>query len=286
MSVQREALRSLISSREPFIAADCYSALTGRIVERVGFPAAYMGGHATGMMHYAIPDCGILTPTEMIEQAARVVEAIAIPLIVDADQAGESVADVHRSIRRYEHVGVAGVHIEDEITPKHSTFDGPLMPVAEMQARIGAAAEARRDSNFVLIARCDELYSVGGGGSGSLDETIRRGIAYAEAGADVFLPTFATEEQIPAIVSGVGIPIAGFGRLLDGLAFTLFTGWGTSSAAKVHHQWATHVMTYGDVPAEANELPGKSDLIDQRGYDTVVSAWADRTGRPLRRSDG
>jgi 2-methylisocitrate lyase-like PEP mutase family enzyme len=109
------ALRSLLAAGEPFIAADCYSALTGRIVQQVGFPAAYMGGHATGMMHYAVPDCGVLTTTEMVEQAARVAAAISIPLIVDADQAGESVADVHRTIRAYERVGVAGVHIEDEI---------------------------------------------------------------------------------------------------------------------------------------------------------------------------
>ena len=64
----RQELRSLIAG-DPFVAADCYSALTARIVEHVGFPAAYMGGHATGMMHYAIPDNGILTPTEMVEQA-------------------------------------------------------------------------------------------------------------------------------------------------------------------------------------------------------------------------
>src|SRR5438874_8152359 len=103
----RSRLRQLLAG-DPFVAADCYSALTARIVEHVGFSAAYMGGHATGMMHYAIPDNGILAPTEMIEQAGRVAEAVSIPVIADADQAGESVADVHRNIRRYERVGVAG----------------------------------------------------------------------------------------------------------------------------------------------------------------------------------
>jgi 2-methylisocitrate lyase-like PEP mutase family enzyme len=70
-------LRSLPTG-EPFIAADCHSALTARIVEEVGFPAAYMGGHSTGMMHYAIPDNGLLTPTETVDQAARVVEPVDI----------------------------------------------------------------------------------------------------------------------------------------------------------------------------------------------------------------
>jgi 2-methylisocitrate lyase-like PEP mutase family enzyme len=272
----------LIASGKPFIAADCYSALTGRIVERAGFEAAYMGGHATGMMHYAIPDCGILTPTEMVDQAARVAEAITIPLIIDADQAGESVADVHRTIRRYERVGVAGVHIEDEITPKHSSFDGPLMSIPDMQARIAAAIEARDDPDFLVIARCDELYSEGGGGSGSLEEAVRRGVAYAEAGADVFLPTFATDDQIPTIAAEVSVPIAGFGKLAKGLTFSLFTGWGTSSAARVHQQWAAYLREHGDLPPEAFGFEEKDELIDQTGYDAVVRTWANRTGRPVR----
>jgi 2-methylisocitrate lyase-like PEP mutase family enzyme len=281
-----QALRSLLAAGEPFIAADCYSALTGRIVEQVGFPAAYMGGHATGMMHYAVPDCGVLTTTEMVEQAGRVAAAISIPLIVDADQAGESVADVHRTIRRYEQVGVAGVHIEDEIPPKHSSYDGPLLSVGDMQARISAAVEARQDANFLVIARCDEFYDVGGGGQGSLDEAVRRGVAYAEAGADVFLPTMASDEQIAVILAQVPIPIAGFGKLVNGMAFSLFTGWGTSSAARAHHEWATYLREHGELPADAFGIPRKDELIDQGVYDEVVATWATRTGRPVRPTGG
>ena len=282
MTGPRQALRQLIDGPEPFIAADCYSALTGRVIERVGFPAAYMGGHATGMMHYAIPDCGVLTPTEMIEQAGRVAEAISIPLIVDADQAGESVADVHRSIRRYEHAGVAGLHMEDETTPKHSTYDGPLLAIADRQARISAAADARRDADFVVIARCDELYDEGGGGSGSLEETIRRGVAYAEAGADAFLPTLASEDQLATIASEVSIPVAAFGRLVPGVKFSLWTGFGTAAAARVHYELATRLLEDGDLPVEVAAMPDKDLLIDQGGYDDLVRTWAQRTGRPVR----
>src|SRR2546426_855636 len=112
----------------PFIAADCYSGLTARIVQDIGFPAAYMGGHSTSMMHYAV----------------RGAEAIEIPLVVEADEAGESVASVHRAIRRYERAGLAGVHIEDEIDPKHSVWDGPLLPIPALQARVETAVNARR----------------------------------------------------------------------------------------------------------------------------------------------
>jgi len=271
-----------MNGAEPFIAADCYSALTARIVERVGFKAAYMGGHATGIMHYAVPDCGVLTPTEMIEQASRVAESISIPLVVDADQAGESVADVYRSVGRYERAGVAGVHIEDEIAPKHSTFDGPLASISDMQARIAAATEGRHDPDFVIIARTDELYSEGGGGTGSLEEAIRRGVAYAEAGADAFLPTFASEEQLSQIAAEVRIPLGGYGKLVKGLQFGLFTGFETASAARAHYELATHLFEHGELPPSAVGFPDKDLLIGQDRYDSVIRTWAERTGRPVR----
>jgi len=277
----RHQLRSLMAGK-PFVAAECYSALTGRIVEEVGFPAAYMGGHGTSMMHYAIPDNGVFTPTEMVEQAGRVAEAVSIPLIIDADQCGETVADVYRSVQRYEHAGVAGLHMEDEIPPKHSRWDGPLLPVGEMQARIRAAVAARRDPDFVIIVRCDELYDVGGGGSGSLDEAIRRGVAYQEAGADAFLPTFATEEQVAAIRDAVTVPLVGFGRLMPGIDVALSTGWGTASAARQHRQWATHLLAHGDLPPEAFEFPGKAEAIQQAPYDRIIETWVTETGRALR----
>ncbi len=277
----RQQLRSLIAGG-PFMAAECYSALTARIVEDVGFPAAYMGGHGTSMMHYAIPDNGVFTPTEMIEQAGRVAEAISIPLIIDADQCGETVADVYRSIQRYEYAGVAGVHMEDEIPPKHSRWDGPLLSITDMQARIRSAVAARRDTDFVIIIRCDELYAVGGGGSGSLDETIRRGIAYQEAGADAFLPTFASEDQIAAIKAEVTLPLVGFGSFTPGVDVVLSTGWGTASAARVHRQWATHLLEHGDLPVEAFEFPGKAEAIRQEPYDALIGEWVASTGRVLR----
>ncbi len=281
MSESRQVLRALLKG-EPFLAADCFSALTARIVQKVGFKAAYMGGHATSMMNLAIPDSGVFTTTEMIELSSRVAEAIDIPLIVDADQAGESIVELYRTIKRYDRVGVAGVHIEDEIAPKHSAWDGPLLPVEDMSARIAAACEARNDPQFVIIVRSDELYRVGGGGTGSLDEAIRRGVAYAEAGADVFLPTFATEEQLDRITAEVPIPVAGYGKLLKGLQFGL-GGGSTAIAAAAVYKAMSHFYAHGEMPMEMMEgLPDRDELIDQGRYDEVVRQWAQRTGRPLR----
>jgi 2-methylisocitrate lyase-like PEP mutase family enzyme len=267
---------------EPFLAADCFSALTGRIVEEIGFKAAYMGGHATSMMQLAIPDFGVFTTTEMIELSGRVAEAIDIPLIVDADQAGESIVELYRTIKRYIRAGVAGVHIEDEIAPKHSAWDGPLLPIEDMSARIAAACEARTDPDFVIIVRTDELYRDGGGGTGSLDEALRRGVAYAEAGADVFLPTFATEEQFERIAAELPIPIAGYGKLLKGMQLGL-GGGSTAIAAAAVYKAMTHFFQHGEIPREMMEgLPDAERLMDQPHYDEVVRKWAEATGRPLR----
>jgi 2-methylisocitrate lyase-like PEP mutase family enzyme len=285
VSEASKTLRSLLGG-EPFFAADCFSALTGRIIERIGFKAAYMGGHATSMMHLAVPDFGVFTTTEMIELSGRVVEAIDIPLIADADQAGEAIVELYRAIRRYDRAGVAGVHIEDEIAPKHSAWDGPLLPVEDMSARIRAACDARLDSNFVIIVRTDELYSEGGGGSGSIDEAIRRGIAYAEAGADVFLPTFATEEQFERIAAEVPIPLAGYGTIVQGMQLGL-GGGSTAVAAAAVYKFASHIYEHNEMPREMMESEvNAEELIDGQLYEGIVRSWAEQTGRPLRPEAG
>ncbi|MFI5040797.1 MAG: oxaloacetate decarboxylase [Acidimicrobiales bacterium] len=266
----------------PFVAADCYSALTARIVQDVGFPAAYMGGHSTSMMHYAIPDYGVFTPTEMAEIAGRVAEAIDIPLVVDADEGGESVASVHRSIRRYERAGLAGVHIEDEVDPKHSPWDGPLLPVPDLFARVATAVEARRSDDFVVIVRSNEFQVDNGGGTGSLDEMIRRARAAADAGADAFIPTFADEQQLAAIAAEVSLPLGGYQALIPGLRFTLFTGWGVWAAAHAHRHIAAHIFEHGDLPPDFGGDFERRKLTDQSEYDDVIRRWAERTGRPTR----
>ena len=283
MTSTSAAFRALMAG-PPFVVADCYSALTARIVEHVGFPAGYLGGHATGMMHYAIPDVGVLTPTEMVEQAGRVAEAVAIPVIADADQAGESVADVHRTIRRFEHAGVAGVHIEDEQTPKHSAFDGPLLPIAEMpgphRGRGGGTARPRLRRHRPLRRA---VRREGGGGTGSLEEAIRRGVAYAEAGADVYLPTMATPEQVRGHRRRGAHPDrrlreAGRG---PGLQPVHRLGHGIGGP-RPPASGPRHLLEHGDLPPEAYAFAEKDALIGEGAYDEVVRAWATRTGRPLR----
>lgn len=287
MPTPGEKLRALIESGEHFVAAEAYSALTGRVVQHVGFKAAYLGGHACSAFHYAVPDNGIFSQVEMIDQATRIAQAIDIPLIVDADTLGETVADAYHFTRRYAAAGIAGYHVEDEVNPKHSKHVNGLCSIEDMQLRIEAGVKARGDSGLVIIARCDELYTSanGGGGSGSIEEAVRRGHAYAEAGADAVVFASAPPEQQAQVIPQMKIPVCTLGFDLPDTAFTLSTAWGWVSAAVGHLAMARELMETGSVKSAMNafaNFPEKYDLIDQKLYDELIVDWAERTGRPTR----
>lgn len=283
MSNQARKLRALIAGGEHFVAAEAYSALTGRIVESVGFKAAYLGGHACSAFHYAMPDNGIFSQVEQIEQAARIAEAMDIPLIADADTLGETVADAYHFTRRYVRAGIAGIHVEDEVNPKHSTWSGGLCPIEDMQARIAASVRARGDADLVIIARCDEMYPDArrGGGTGSVEAAIRRGKAYAEAGADALVFPLASPDAHGEIVPAVPVPVCTLGFDLPGTAFTLSTGWGWTGAAQLHLARARELMETGTVRMDP-VLEGKDALIEQDLYDGLIRDWAEKTGRKTR----
>jgi 2-methylisocitrate lyase-like PEP mutase family enzyme len=283
MGHQAQALRDLFKSGENFIAADVYSALTGRIVQHVGFKAAYLGGAACGAMHYAVPDIGILSQIEQIEQAQRIAAAIDIPLIVDADTLGETVADAFHLTRRYEQAGIAGFHVEDEVNPKHSSFDNGLASIADMQARIDACVRARRDPAFLLIARCDELYSsaMGGGGGGSVEEAIKRGKAYAEAGADALVFPLSSAEAMDQLVDALPIPVSAMGFPHPRQAFLMSTGWGWSGAAKLHLERSLQLMETGQVDMGDGPFDDTA-FVDKLLYRDLIADWARKTGRPVR----
>ncbi len=279
-------LRALIDAGDHFVCGDAYSAITGRICEHVGFPAVYLGGHACSAFHYAVPDNGVYSQVEQIEQASRIANAISIPLIADADTLGETVADAYHFTRRYIQQGIAGFHVEDERNPKHSKHVNGLWSIADQQARIDAARRAQRDSghDFVIIARCDELYSseMGGGGTGSFDEAVKRGNAYMEAGADVvFFPP--SPEPVPSLLEAFGerIPVATMGFSVPGARFNMATG-GWVTAAANHLKMMRELMEHGAVQSANFDFPEKYELIDHPLYDGLIEEWAEKTGRKTR----
>jgi len=287
MPTPGDKLRALMDKGEHFVAGDAYSAIAGRIVEYVGFPAAYLGGHACSAFHYAIPDNGVYSQVEQIEQASRIANVISIPLIADADTLGETVADAYHFTRRYIQQGIAGIHVEDERNPKHSKYVNGLWSIEDQQARIDAAARARRDmgQDFIIIARCDELYTseMGGGGTGSMEEAFKRGHAYAEAGADaLFYPP--RPDPVPELVKEFGskIPITTMGFDMPDTAFNMSTGWGWTTAAANHLKMARELMETGQVASANFNFPEKYDLIQHPLFDGLIEEWADKTGRQSR----
>jgi 2-methylisocitrate lyase-like PEP mutase family enzyme len=278
MTAKTERLRELLDGDEQFVAASSVTVLAARIAEGVGFPAIYVGGHALGALHYGIPDYGILEQHEIIAQTSRIANSVALPTIVDADELGGNVASIHRAIRDFELAGVAGLHLEDEEEPKHSTHRAPLLSIEEMQARIAAAVASRTDPNFVIIARCNELINRETYGQGSLEEAIRRGQAYAEAGVDAFVAPSVEADEIPAMAKAVPVPLAAFGLNGPGIQLVL-TGFGAFD--KDYEHWATVLLQTGQLPPEAFQSTSHPEwLTGEPAYADIVTAWAERTGRP------
>src|SRR6266704_4596964 len=179
-------LRELLADPGLLVAPGAHDALSARLIAQAGFPAVYMTGFGTAASVLGQPDVGLLTMSEMVSRAAAISAVIAsvagdLPLIADADTGYGNPINVRRTIREYERAGVAGVHIEDQVWPKKcGHMEGKqVIPKDEMVEKVRAAVDARQDPDFVIIARTDANAVHG------LEDAIRRGQAYQEAGADI-----------------------------------------------------------------------------------------------------
>ncbi|HEY7423406.1 MAG TPA: methylisocitrate lyase [Gemmataceae bacterium] len=167
----------------PFAVPGVFNALVGRIAERLGFRAVYLSGAALSASA-ALPDIGLLTLTEFVEAARAIAAATRLPLLCDADTGFGEVLNVERTVRLFENAGAASIHLEDQQLPKRcGHLSGKQLVEAEvMAAKIRVAVAARRDADFVLIARTDARAVAG------FDEAVRRARIYVEAGADAIFP--------------------------------------------------------------------------------------------------
>ena len=229
-------LRRLLERDEVLVCPGVYDAYTAKIVERVGFNAAYMTGYGVSVATLGMPDVGLATMTEMHDVARRIVNAIDIPIIADSDTGYGNAVNVIRAVRGYIQTGVAAIHLEDQVIPKRcGHVEGKMVvPLEEAAGKIRAAHETRMedDPDFVLIARTDALGAAGGG----IDEAIRRCNAFGEAGADlVFVDGVRSREQLeritretsrPLLYNNGGIsPIVDFDELQRlGVAVSIFPG--------------------------------------------------------------
>ena len=189
-------LRQMLSQPEPVLAPGAYDALSARLIEQAGFPAVYMTGFGTAATLLGRPDVGLLTMTQMVDNARRIVQAVDVPVIADADTGYGNAINVVQTVREYERAGVAGIHIEDQVAPKRcGHMEGKqVIDSGEMAEKIRAAVEARSSPDFVIIARTDARAVEG------MDGALRRGRLYREAGADMlFVEAPQSEDEVAAV---------------------------------------------------------------------------------------
>ena len=243
-------LRLLLDRKGVSIAPDAWCARAAIMAETRGFEAIFIGGNALAGLHCGLEDWGLITSTELVDLAGTIAEAVNIPAIVDADQGGESALNVYRTVKSFQRRGVAGITIEDTTNPKH--IDGEtLVPIKQMVSRLKAACDARIDPDFVIIARTDEYHGVGTSNwTGTVDEVIRRGIAYREAGADAFFPVKLASRFKDQVAREVGLP------LLDiSCPFNEIRG-GEQRIMLMSHTWRPVLAVFDELLKEAQKTGG------------------------------
>jgi len=164
---QTQKLRALLKQDGLVVGAGAHDAMTAHIIEQVGFPLCFVTGAGISMTHgYA--DVGFMGMEEVVSACRYIAEAVDIPVVSDADNGYGNAINVRRTVRAFEQAGVAGIHMEDQVSPKRcGHMSGKqLIPKQEMVQKIHAALDARRDPNFVIFARCDALMVNG------LDDTL------------------------------------------------------------------------------------------------------------------
>lgn len=192
----KSKILGLIKTEGILVLPAVYDALTAKIAERAGFPAVLMGGYSVSAVRLGKPDVGYLTMTEMVDQVKIIAEAVSVPLIADGDTGYGNPLNVMRTVEEYQWAGAAGIILEDQQFPKRcGHMEGKqVVPMEEHLKKLEAAVEARGDRDTLIIARTDSLTPLG------LQEAIRRGKAYRDAGADaVFVEAPRTVEELKAI---------------------------------------------------------------------------------------
>lgn len=181
------------------VAPGAFDGLSARLVEEAGFEAVYLSGGAVARS-MGVPDIGLLTMSEVIERAAQIVSAVKIPVIADADTGYGNALNLVRTVREFERVGVAGIHIEDQVTPKRcGHLEGKeVISLAEMEKKLEAALQSRTDPDFAIIGRTDARAIYG------LEEAIKRGKSFARLGVDaVFIEAPESEAELETITRSI-----------------------------------------------------------------------------------
>jgi methylisocitrate lyase len=264
------------------------NAAMARQVERVGFDAVYVSGAGMANATAGVPDIGLLTLTEVAQLAGHIARAVKIPAIVDADTGFGGAENVARTIRELETAGLAGCHIEDQEFPKRCGHlaGKSIVDVEEMRGKIKAAVAARRDPDFMIIARTDARAVE------NFDRTVDRAQRYIEAGADSIFPeALQSAEEFRNFASEIGVPLLAnmteFGKS-PLLSFTELAGFGyrmmifPQSAFRVSmkatDKFLRALKKSGSQKEWLDEMQTREELYRLLDYDPTAERWPGQSG--------
>jgi 2-methylisocitrate lyase-like PEP mutase family enzyme len=282
MTKPTTTLKKILSRREAAIFAGAANGLFARIIEDLGYEAVYVTGAGVANMYLGVPDIGLTTLTEVANQVAAISDAVAIPMLVDADTGFGNAVNMVRTVKVLERAGAAGLQIEDQVFPKKcGHFDGKaVVPLEEMLAKIKAAVDTRKDGDLQIVARTDARAILG------LQAAIDRAAARIEAGADVTFveaPTSADElaqiakslsvPQVANIVFGGRTPELGREKFAElGFGCVLYANAALQAALKASHEVLLALKQQGSLASVADRLAGfeiRQETVSKPKYDEL-----------------
>jgi 2-methylisocitrate lyase-like PEP mutase family enzyme len=275
-------LKTILNQRKATILAGAANGLFARIIEDLGYEAVYVTGAGVANMYLGAPDIGLTTLTEIAGHVAAIADAVALPLLVDADTGFGNPVNMVRTVKVLERAGAAGLQIEDQVFPKKcGHFDGKeVVPLEEMLAKIKAAVDTRRDGDLQIVARTDARGILG------LQAAIDRAGAMIEAGADVtFVEAPTSAEELAEIARALSVPQVAnivFGGLTPelgqkkfaelGFGCVLYANAALQAALKASHDVLAALQREGSLASVADRLAGfavRQQTVAKPKYDEL-----------------
>ena len=282
MSDRNARFRAMLKS-PPLLCVGAHDPMTARLAEQAGAKAVFVSGFASAAVIAAQPDLGLITQTEMFEHIRRICRSTSLPVFADADTGHGGPLEAQRTLALWEEAGASALHVEDQVSPKKcgALAGKQIVPIEEMQQKLRAMLEARRDPDFFVVARTDSF------GVTSFEETIARMQAYAAAGADgLFVASPMTVDQLAetaARLKPLGKPLL---CLLSRSATTPFVSLKTAHAlgydfaiAPIESLFAAHkavqavyeqVLREGDIAPSGDQLTNFEDFNQFIGLDEAL----------------
>ena len=274
-------LRTALAAKTFFAAPGIFDMISAKLADTMGFTALYATGYGTVASHLGLADVGLATYSDMVGRVGAFAQACRTPVIADADTGYGGLLNIRHTVAGYEAAGIAAIQIEDQETPKKCghTPGRRVVPLEDMLLKIEVAAATRRSDDFLIVARTDARTALG------LDEAIRRGKAFAKAGADiVFVESPETEDEMARIggeidapllanmVEGGRTPILPAARLQQlGYAMAIYPAVGFLAATAALERAYGHLHAHGDSNAlPPSESYGFGRMCDLMGF---PDAW-------------